>query len=60
MCDPWEKFGQKMKNFEIFFDIIDIYACLVFAVGRQKTTDFSTFRPTFSVKLSSNSDKQYV
>ena len=28
MCAPWKKFGQKMKNFEIFFDIIDNYACL--------------------------------
>ena len=23
VCAPWKKFGQKMKNFEIFFDIID-------------------------------------
>ena len=21
MCAPWKKFGQKMKNFEIFFDV---------------------------------------
>ena len=28
MCAPWKKFGQKMKNFEIFFQIIDSYACL--------------------------------
>ena len=28
MCAPWKKFGQKMKNFEIFFDTIDYYACL--------------------------------
>ena len=28
MRAPWKKFGQKMKNFEIFFDIIDNYACL--------------------------------
>ena len=24
---PWKKFGQKMKNFEIFFDIIDNHTC---------------------------------
>ena len=23
MCAPWKKFGQKIKNFEIFFDDID-------------------------------------
>ena len=28
MCAPWKKCGQKMKIFEIFFDIIDNYACL--------------------------------
>ena len=28
MRTPWKKFGQKMKNFEIFFDIINHYACL--------------------------------
>ena len=21
VCAPWKKFGQKMKNFEIFFDV---------------------------------------
>ena len=25
---PWKKFGQKMKNFEIFFDIIDNHTCV--------------------------------
>ena len=28
MCTPWKKFGQKMKNIEIFFGIIDSNACL--------------------------------
>ena len=28
MGAPWKKFGQKMKNFEIFFDIIDNHACV--------------------------------
>ena len=28
LCAPWKKFGQKMKNFEIFFDFIDHHACL--------------------------------
>ena len=28
VCVPWKKFGQKMKNFEIFFDIIDNHACV--------------------------------
>ena len=28
MGAPWKKFGQKMKKFEIFFDIIVFYACL--------------------------------
>ena len=28
VCAPWKKFGQKMKNFEIFFDIIDNHACV--------------------------------
>ena len=28
VCAPWKKFGQKMKNFKNFFDIIDYYACL--------------------------------
>ena len=28
MCAPWKKFGQKIKNFEIFFDIIDNHACV--------------------------------
>ena len=27
VCAPWKKFGQKMKNFEIFFDIIDNHIC---------------------------------
>ena len=27
-CAPWKKFGQKMKNFEIFFDIIDNHSCV--------------------------------
>ena len=27
MGAPWKKFGQKMKNFEIFFDIIDNHIC---------------------------------
>ena len=28
MRAPWKKFGQKMKNFEIFFDIIDNNTCV--------------------------------
>ena len=28
VCAPWKKFGQKMKNIEIFFGIIDSNACL--------------------------------
>ena len=28
MRAPWKKSGQKMKNFEIFFDTINYYACL--------------------------------
>ena len=28
MCAPWKKFGQKIKNFEIFFDIIDNHTCV--------------------------------
>ena len=28
VCALWKKFGQKMKNFEIFFDIIDNHICV--------------------------------
>ena len=28
MCTPWKKFGQKTRNFEIFFGIINFYSCL--------------------------------
>ena len=28
MCAPWKKFGQKIKNLEIFFDIIDNHTCV--------------------------------
>ena len=28
VCAPWKKFGQKIKNFEIFFDIIDNNTCV--------------------------------
>ena len=28
MRAPWKKFGRKMKNFEIFFDTFNYYACL--------------------------------
>ena len=28
VCAPWKKFGQKIKNFEIFFDIIDNHTCV--------------------------------
>ena len=28
VCVPWKKFGQKMKNFEFFFDIIDNNTCV--------------------------------
>ena len=28
VCAPWKKIGQKMKFFEIFFDIIDNHACV--------------------------------
>ena len=27
VCVPLKKFGQKMKNFEIFFDVIDNHTC---------------------------------
>ena len=28
MCASWKKFGQKIKNFEIFFDVIDNHTCV--------------------------------
>ena len=28
VCAPWKKFGQKIKNFEIFFDDIDNHTCV--------------------------------
>ena len=28
VCTPWKKFGHKMKNFEIFFDVIDNHTCV--------------------------------
>ena len=28
MCAPLKKFGQKIKNFEILFDIIDNHTCV--------------------------------
>ena len=35
MCAPWKKFGQKMKNFEIFFDIIDNHACVYMHIKKD-------------------------
>ena len=28
VCASWKKFGQKIRNFEIFFDIIDNHTCV--------------------------------
>ena len=28
VCAPWKKFSQKIRNFEIFFDIIDNHTCV--------------------------------
>ena len=38
---PWKKFGQKIKNFEIFFDIIDNNTCVHMHVKKNfKIFDF--------------------
>ena len=36
VCAPWKKFGQKIKNFEIFFDIIDNNTCVHMPVVHLK------------------------
>ena len=49
MCTPWKKFGQKMKNLEIFFDIFDFHACLYMHIKfRQNRTKFGSVRASFS------------
>ena len=42
MGAPWKKFGQKMKNFETFFDIIDSQTCT-----SKKIQNFSLFGQIF-------------
>ena len=49
MHAPWKKFGQKMKNLEIFFDIFDFHACLYMHIKfRQNRTKFGSVRASFS------------
>ena len=49
MWAPWKKFGQKMKNLEIFFDIFDFHACLYMHIKfRQNRTKFGSVRASFS------------
>ena len=49
MCTPWKKFGQKMKNLEIFFDIFDFHACFYMHIKfRQNRTKFGSVRASFS------------
>ena len=49
VCAPWKKFGQKMKKFEIFFDIIDSYAFLYMHVKfRQNRSKFGSEITRFS------------
>ena len=49
MCTPWKKFGQKMKNLEIFFDIINFHACLYMHIKfHQNRTKFGSVRASFS------------
>ena len=45
VCAPWKKFGQKIKNFEIFFDIIDNHTCVHTLIKKN----FKIFH--FSVKF---------
>ena len=40
VCAPWKKCGQKMKNFEIFCDIIDNHACVHMRIKKN----FKIFR----------------
>ena len=40
VCAPWKKFGQKIKNFEIFFDIIDNHTCVHMLIKKN----FKIFR----------------
>ena len=35
VCAPWKKFGQKMKNFENFFDIIDNHTCVYMHIKKN-------------------------
>ena len=49
MGAPWKKFGQEMKNLEIFFDIIDFHACLYMHIKfHQNRTKFGSVRASFS------------
>ena len=49
MRNPWKKFGQKIKNFEIFFDIIDFHACLYMHVKfHQNRSKFGSVITRFS------------
>ena len=40
VCASWKKFGQKIKNFEIFFEIIDNHTCVHMHVQKN----FKIFR----------------
>ena len=49
MRAPWKKFGRKMKNFEIFFDTIDYYACLYLLIKfRQNRLKIGHVKVRFS------------
>ena len=49
MCAPWKIFAQKMKNLELFIDIIYLYACLYMHIKfRQNRTKFGSVRASFS------------
>ena len=49
MCAPWKKFGQKMKNIEIFFGFINSYACLYMQVKiRQNRSKFGSVITRYS------------
>ena len=45
MCAPWKKLGQKMKNFKIFFDIIDNHIFVHMHI--KKISNFFIFWPDF-------------
>ena len=49
MWAPRKKFGWKIKNFEIFFKVIEHYACLYMHIKfRQNRTKFGSVRASFS------------